>query len=123
MTQNLLMMSGPIYILTTWMKPMKRHMGMEPITHGYGAKTLSNEAYGDIIVEERPDQDGIDDTAYAKYIGAEMMMDTTEEGPRQETVRRCVEELDRTKMGTYHGNPLMDTRDYELEYNDRTHDH
>ena len=25
-------------------------------------------------------------------------------------------------MGTYHRNPLMDTRKYELEYNGRTHD-
>ena len=37
-------------------------------------------------------------------------------------VRRCVEDLYGAKVGTYTWNPLMDTQEYELEYDDGTHD-
>ena len=43
--------------------------------HRDGANNLSNDAYGAIMAEERPDQDDIDDAARDKYIGAEMIMD------------------------------------------------
>ena len=63
-----------------------------------------------MMMEESPKQDDTDDAAYDKYIGAEVMMDVPGEGLRRATVRRCVEELDGEKVGTYHWNPLMDTR-------------
>ena len=74
------------------------------------------------MTEDCPKQDDIDDAAYDKYIGAEVMMDVPGEGPRRATVKRCVEDLEGKKAGSYHRNPMMDTREYELEYDDGTHD-
>ena len=76
---------------------------------GDGDNALSNEAYGDMVVEESSEKDRIDDAAYNKYIGAEAMMYVLGEVPRRASVRLCIEELDGEKMGTYHRNPLMYT--------------
>ena len=92
------------------------------MAHGYESNTLSDEAYGDMMTEERPKQNNIDDTSYNKYIGAEVIINVTGEVPRWATVRRCVEDLDRTKVVMYHSNPLMYTWEYELEYDNKTHD-
>ena len=51
------------------------------------------------------------------------MMDVPGEGLRRATVRRRVEDMDGEKVGTYNWNPLMNTREYKLEYDDGTHDH
>jgi hypothetical protein len=64
---------------------------------------------GDMLAEECPEQHDIDDAAYNKYIGAEVMMDVPGEGSMRATVKRRVEDLDGAKVGTYHRNPLMDT--------------
>ena len=53
------------------------------VVHVYGSNTLIYEAYGDMIVEECPEQEGVDDTVYNKYIGAEVIMDVPVEGPSQ----------------------------------------
>ena len=50
-------------------------------------------------------------------------MDVPGEGPNRSTVRRHVEDLDGAKMGTYNRNPLMDSQEYNLDYDDGTHDH
>ena len=92
------------------------------MAHGYGSNTLSNKAYGEIMVKERPKQDNIDDLAYNKYTGDEVIMDVLGEDPSRGTVRSCVEDSDGAKVGTYYWNPLMDTREYNLEYDYRTHD-
>ena len=60
-------------------------------SHGDGSNTPSDEEYGDMMVEERPDKGGIDDAAYENYIGAEVMIDVPVEGPMRATVRHCVE--------------------------------
>ena len=44
------------------------------------------------------------------------------EVPKRATVKRRNENEDGSRSGTYHRNPIMDTREYELEYNDGTHD-
>ena len=49
-------------------------------------------------------------------------MDLPVEGPRRASVRRCVEDLDGAKVGTYCRSPLMDAWEYELEYDYGTHD-
>ena len=46
-----------------------------------------------------------------KYIGAEVIMDVSGEGPMRAIVRRCVEYLDGERVGTYHRNPHMDTQE------------
>ncbi len=90
--------------------------------HGNGSNTPTDKEYGDMLTEDCPKQDDIDDAAYDKYIGAEVMMDVPGEGPRRATVKRRVEDLEGKKAGSYHRNPMMDTREYELEYDDGTHD-
>ena len=94
----------------------------DKVAHGDWDNNLSDEAYGDMMAEERPEQDYIDDAAYDKYIGVEVIMDVLGEGPRSATVRRRVEYLNGEKLGMYHQIPLMDTQEYELEYDDGTHD-
>ena len=91
--------------------------------HGDGSNASSDKAYGEMMTEECPEQDDIGDAAYDKYIGAEVMMDVPGEGPRRATFRRHVEDLDGTKVGMYHRNPLIGTLEYELEYDDGTHNH
>ena len=44
------------------------------------------------------------------------------EGPRRVSVRRCVEDLDVSKVGTYCRSPLMDAWEYDLEYDYGTRD-
>ena len=58
--------------------------------HGDEDNNPNDEAYGDIMVEEHPDQEDIFDGTYKKYIGAEVIMVVPGEDPRQSTVRRCV---------------------------------
>ena len=45
------------------------------VAYGDGSNTPSDEAYGELMMEERPDQDGINDAVYNKHIGAEVIMD------------------------------------------------
>ena len=84
------------------------------MAHGYGSKTPGDEAYDDMIKEERPDKDYIDNAAYDKYIIIEVIMDVPVKGPRQVSVRRRIEVLDGVKVGTYKQNLLMDTHEYDL---------
>ena len=90
--------------------------------HGYGDNTLSDEAYGDIMTEECTKQDTIEDASHENYIGSETIMDMLGEVLKRATFRCCVGYLNREKVRTYHRNPLIYTREYELEYDDRTHD-
>ena len=89
--------------------------------HGDGSNTPSDDEYAEMLPEDRPDCDDLDVDAYDKYIGAEVLMDVKGEGSRWDTVKRRVRNDDGTVVGTNHQNPLMDTREYELEYNNGTH--
>ena len=91
-------------------------------SHGGGSNTPSDEAYGDMTTNERPEKDNIDNAAYEKYIGSELIMDVYGEGPRRETFIRRFEDLNGAKVGAHHWNQLMDNWEYKLEYDDRTHD-
>ena len=62
-----------------------------------------------MITEEHHKQEDIEDAAFVKYIGDEVIMYVPGEEPRRATVRSCVEDSHGTKVGTYHWNPLMDT--------------
>ena len=50
--------------------------------HGDVSNTLSDESYGNMIAEYRPDQDNIFNVYYDKYIEAELMMDVPGEVTR-----------------------------------------
>ena len=84
-------------------------------SHGEGSQTPYGRKYADMIQEELPEKNDVDDKAYDKYIGAEVMMDVPVEGKRCATVNRRVDNIDGNKSGTYHQNSMMDTREYKLE--------
>ena len=64
---------------------------------GDGTNISSDKAYGNMMAEECPGQDDIDDVSYEKYIGSEVIMDVPGECPRKVTFRRCVEDLNGAK--------------------------
>ena len=83
----------------------------------YGDNTPTDEDYGDsMCLEERPNDDDID--SYDKYIGAEIILD----GDRRATVKRRMTDFDGRPLGTANRNPMLDTRQYEIEYDDGTTD-
>ena len=82
--------------------------------HGDGTQTPDDDEYADMNTEERPKQDDVDSKTYDKYIGAEVMMDVPGEGPKHAAVKRRIKNEDRSQGVTYHRNPIMDTREYEL---------
>ena len=49
-------------------------------------------------------------------------MDVPGKESRRATVKRRVKNNDGTSAGTHHRNPLMDTQEYEIEYDDGTND-
>ena len=51
---------------------------------GYVDNGPSDEEYGDMKVEEHPNQEGIENVSYDKCIGAEVIMDAPLEGTRRE---------------------------------------
>ena len=69
--------------------------------HSDVSNTPTDKGHGDMLTEDCPEQDDIDDAAYDKYIGAEVMMDVSGEGPRRATVKRRVEDLEGKKTGSY----------------------
>ena len=92
------------------------------VAHRDGTQTPDNDEYSDMNTEERPEQDDVDSETYDKYIVAEVRMDVPGEGPKRTTVKRRIENEDGSRARTYHRNPMMDKRKYELEYDDGTHD-
>ena len=84
------------------------------VAQGDVSNTLSDKEYANMKAEEHPEQDDIDNDAYNKYIGAEVIMDVPGEGARCATVKRRVENADGTKAGQYHRNTLMNTREHKL---------
>ena len=94
----------------------------DDVAHGDGSNTPSGEEYVDMKTDERPKQDDIDNESYDKYIGAEVMIDVPGEGASRVTINRRVENANGKKAVRYHRNPLMDTHEYELEYDDGTQD-
>jgi hypothetical protein len=94
---------------------------IDVMAYGDGTKTPSDTDYGDMNESVRKEEDDIDDDAYDKYIGAEVTFETGE-GPMRATVKRRATEIDGTPIGHMHMNPLLDTREYEIEFEDGTTD-
>jgi hypothetical protein len=83
----------------------------------YGDNTPTDEDYGDTMLpDSRPEDDDID--SYDKYIGAEIIID----GDKRATVKRRMTDFDGRPLGTANRNPMLDTRQYEIEYDDGTTD-
>jgi hypothetical protein len=59
---------------------------------------------------------------YDKYIEAEVILDDNANGAMRAAVKRRIRDFDGNVTGRVHRNPLLDTRDYEVEYADGTVD-
>jgi hypothetical protein len=81
-----------------------------------------DEEYGKMLEEDRKDIDEIGAEAYDKFIGAEVVMDLGDQGPKRATVKQCARDRDDNLIGCAHKNPLLDTREYEIDFEDGTTD-
>jgi hypothetical protein len=68
--------------------------------------------------QEQPEEDDIDIDAYDKLIGSRIILD---DGLKA-TVTRRMTDFNGTPIGRPHVNPLLDTRQYEVELEDETTD-
>ena len=70
--------------------------------HGDGSNTPSDDDYAYILAVDRTDRDDLDDDAYVRYIGAEVLMDVPGEGSIMATVKSCVRNDDGKVVGNPH---------------------
>ena len=82
----------------------------------------ADEEYGDMIVDEVPEADDLDEEAIDKYLGAELMFDVGSGSERRGRVVKRSRGLDGTAVGRAHTNPLFDTREYVIEFTDGSTD-
>jgi len=84
------------------------HDGHRGIQRG---ETPASEDYGDMIVDEAPEADNLDEEAIDMYLGAELMFDVGSGSERRGHVVERSRGLDGAAMiGRAHANPLFDTR-------------
>lgn len=76
------------------------------------------EEYGDMIQEDRPDDD--DEEAIDRYLDAELIFDAGSGEERFGRVVKRARGLEGEPIGRAHVNPLFDTREYEVEFTDGT---
>jgi hypothetical protein len=72
------------------------------------------EEYGDMVIDERLEDD--DDDAMDKYLNCELIMDIGTNNERRGRVIKRARGLDGEPIGRPHANPLFDTREYEIEF-------
>jgi hypothetical protein len=77
----------------------------------------TEEEYGDMIQEPKPDIDDIE--MYDKYLNSEFVVDRGGEQVRAKVVKRSRSDSG-YPIGTAHSNPLLDTREYECVTEDGT---
>ena len=76
--------------------------------------------YGDMITNERPDDEYED--AIDKYLKVELIMNMGTNDERRGRVIKRMRGLDGEPIGRAHANPLFDTREYEIEFTDSTNE-
>jgi hypothetical protein len=77
-----------------------------------------DEEYGDMLVEERPEVD--DEEAIDKYLNAELMLDMGTGNERFGRVVKRARDINGNPIGRAHSNPLLDSREYHVEFTDGT---
>ena len=82
--------------------------------------TPTPEDYGDMHTDERPDDD--DEEAVDKYLNVELLMNVGTNDERRGRVVKRSRGLDSEPIGRAHANPQFDTREYEIEFTDGTHE-
>ena len=80
----------------------------------------SDAEYGDMLVDERPEDDNED--MIDKYLNMELTMDAGTNTARGARVVKRARTEDGKAIGTAHSNPMLDTRAYEIEFADGTRD-
>jgi hypothetical protein len=82
--------------------------------------TPTPEDYGDMHTDDRPDDD--DKEAVNNYLNVELIMNMGTNDERWGRVVKRSRGLDSEPIGCAHANPLFDTREYEIEFNNGTHE-
>jgi hypothetical protein len=91
--------------------------------YGDGSNTPTDDEYR--MNDKPPDrieEDEVQSDAYDKFIGAEVTVDFGMEGRKRATVRGRVKDFEGNFVGKSHSNPLLDTSEYIIEYDDGTSD-
>jgi hypothetical protein len=90
------------------------------VVHADDGNTPSLEDYGDMHTEDRPEDDNQE--AIDKYLNVELIMNM---GTNDEQCGHVIKRswgLDGEAISQAHANPLFDTREYEVEFTDVTHE-
>ena len=91
----------------------------------YGDNTPTDEEYGNMTrpVPLAEAEDEIDPDTYDKYIGVKVVLDdSTNRGGNLATVKSRATDINGRPIGHAHNNPMMDSREYEVEMEDGTTD-
>ena len=79
--------------------------------------TPTDEEYGDMLVEERPEED---DEAIDKYLNMELTLGVGTDDERRGRVVKRSKGIGGDPIGRAHSNPFFDTREYDVEFTDGT---
>jgi hypothetical protein len=79
--------------------------------------TPTDEEYGDMLVEERPEED---DEAIDKYLNMELTLGVGTDDERRGRVVKRSKGISGDPIGRAHSNPFFDTREYDVEFTDGT---
>jgi hypothetical protein len=91
--------------------------------YGDGTHTPTDAKYRmETKPPDRVEEDDIQSDAYDKFIGAEVSVDFGTEGRKRATVKERTRDFEGNFIGKSHQNPLLDTSEYIIEYEDGTSD-
>ena len=89
------------------------------VAYMHDANTPSPDEYGDMNIDEWPEDD--DEEAIDKYLNVKLIMNTGTYDERCGCAVKRSWGLDGDPIGQAHANPLFDTQEYEVEFTDGTH--
>ena len=93
----------------------------DQVAYGDGTATPTDAEYRvDAHPPEYSEADDIGGNVYDEYIGAEILVDLGVEGRKRATVVKKDRAYDGRSIGRWNRNPMNDTRQYEVEYEDGT---
>eukprot|EP00957_Ditylum_brightwellii_P019321 1458209-Ditylum_brightwellii.AAC.1 len=96
---------------------------LEDAAYGDGSNTPDDTEYGDMAKDVScPEQDDMDDNTYDKYIGAEIEVEGLDGECKRGMVKNRKKGPDGCGLGRVHRNPLFDTWEYKIVYEDGTTD-
>ena len=84
------------------------------------ANTPSTDEYSDTNIDKWPEDN--DEEAIDKYLNVELIMNMGTNDERCGCVIKRSQGLDGDPISQAHVNPLFDTREYEVEFTDGTHE-